>query len=150
MSKTSMLEAVKIQARAVIPIVRALEAELGAEAAHRIVGDAIAGSWADVVASRTEGVDAHPGEGAAALAYPVESEVVETDEDSHAVNFTRCAFADYFREIGEPEIGALLTCNVDFAVEERVRPGWEFRRSQTRMQGAPFCDFRWRRRSEPR
>ena len=54
----------------------------------------------------------------------------------------------YFRSIGEPEVGALLTCGVDFAVERRLRPEWEFRRTQTRMQGAPFCDFRWRRRAK--
>ena len=52
-----------------------------------------------------------------------------------------------FREIGEPEIGALLTCGVDFAVERRLRPDWDFERTQTRMQGASFCDFRWRRRA---
>ena len=78
--------------------------------------------------------------------FPVESEVVEHREDRFGRNFTACEFADYFRSIGEPEIGALLTCGVDFAVERKLRPGWEFRRTQTRMQGAPFCDFRWRRR----
>jgi len=35
---------------------------------------------------------------------------------------------------------------MDFAAEERIRPDWEFKRSQTRMQGAAFCDFRWRKR----
>jgi hypothetical protein len=60
---------------------------------------------------------------------------------------TSCQFADYFRKIGEPEIGALLTCGVDFAVERELRPGWSFQRTQTRMQGAPFCDFRWRRKA---
>ncbi len=40
----SMLDAVKIQARAIIPVVKALEAELGRERAHLIVGQAIADS----------------------------------------------------------------------------------------------------------
>ena len=48
-----------------------------------------------------------------------------------------------------PEIGALLTCNVDFAVNEKLRPSWELKRTQTQMQGAPFCDFRWRLRTKP-
>lgn len=148
MPRTSMLEAVKIQARALIPVVKALEAELGVERAHRLVGDAIGDSWAEVVAARTSARDAHPAETGAGFEFPVESEVVEQTQESYGLNFTSCAFADYFREIGEPEIGALLTCGVDFAVERKIRPGWEFRRSQTRMQGAPFCDFRWRRRSD--
>src|SRR6267154_434306 len=45
--KTTALDAVKIQARAVIPIVRALERELGRERAHSIVGRAIADSHAE-------------------------------------------------------------------------------------------------------
>lgn len=146
MPRTSMLEAVKIQARAVIPIVKALERELGREQAHRIVGEAIADSWAQLVASRTEERNHHPGAAAGSLEFPVESEVAGETEDSYALNFTACAFADYFREIGEPEIGALLTCGVDFAVEKTIRPDWGFERTQTRMQGAPFCDFRWHRR----
>ena len=30
--------------------------------------------------------------------------------------------------------------------EALIRPDWAFSRTQTRMQGAPCCDFRWRRR----
>ena len=150
MSRISMLEAVKIQGHALIPVVKALEAELGKERAHRIVGDAIAANWAAVVASRTPEVDRHPGEGEVLFDFPVESEVVEHTADSFGRDFKACAFADHFREIGESEIGALLTCGVDFETERRVRPGWEFRRTQTRMQGAPFCDFRWRKKDAAR
>ena len=142
-----MLEAVKIQARVLIPIVKALEAELGKERAHAVVGRAIAENWAAFVGSRVAELDSHPARDGSDFAFPVESEVVETSPDSHAANLTSCEFARYFREIGHPEIGALLTCNVDFAVNEKIRPGWEFTRTQTQMQGAPFCDFRWRRRA---
>ena len=143
----SMLDAVKIQARAIIPVVKALEKELGAARAHELVGDAIAESWAEFQAARRKpGGSQHPAEASGGFEFPVQSEVVEEGPDRYGLNFTGCAFADYFREIGEPEIGALLTCGVDFAVERRLRPDWEFRRTQTRMQGAPFCDFRWRRR----
>jgi hypothetical protein len=47
----------------------------------------------------------------------------------------------------EPEIGALLTCGVDFATQAKLRPDWEFARTQTLMKGASYCDFRWRLRS---
>jgi hypothetical protein len=145
MPGVSMLEAVKIQARALIPVVKALERELGKKRAHQLVGDAIADSWAEVVASRTPQRNQHPGEGESLFEFPVESEIVEHSEESFGRNFTACAFADYFRQIGEPEIGTLLTCGVDFAVERKLRPQWQFRRTQTRMLGAPFCDFRWSR-----
>jgi hypothetical protein len=144
MARPSPLEAVKIQARALIPVVKALEAELGKEKAHALVGKALSHSWADFLASRTQERNTHPGRGAAGIEYPVEFEEVENTETSFGRNMTACGFADYFRQIGEPEIGALLTCNMDFAVERTLRPDWEFARTQTRMQGAPFCDFRWR------
>ncbi len=148
MPGTSILDAVKIQARALIPVVKALEAELGKEKAHAIVGKAIADSYAVYAASRTKDRNTHPGDGASGgFEYPSESKVVERTDTTYATNITSCAFADYFRRIGEPEIGALLTCGVDFAVESETRPDWEFSRVQTRMQGAPFCDFRWRRRT---
>jgi hypothetical protein len=146
MSKPSMLEAVKIQASVLIPIVKALETELGKERAHALVGRAIAESYADFRASRTKERDIHPGD-AEPMDFPVESTVVEHTESRYGFDITGCAFADYFRKIGQPEIGALLTCGVDDAVEARLRPSWEFERTQTRMQGASHCDFRWRRKS---
>ena len=146
MSKPSILDAVKIHATVLIPVVKALEAQLGKERAHSIVGRAIAESYAEFRASRTTERNSHPGEVEGAIEFPVESRTVEHTESSYGFDITGCAFADYFRRIGEPEIGALLTCGVDFAVEAKLRPDWEFTRTQTRMQGAEFCDFRWRRK----
>ena len=110
-----MLEAVKIQARVLIPIVKALEAELGKAKAHALVGGAIAESYGSFIASRNPERDAHPSRDAESLAYPVESEIVENTDTTLAINMTACEFARYFRSIGEPEIGALMTCGVDFA-----------------------------------
>ena len=33
------------------------------------------------------------------------------------------------------------------AAEARVRPGWQLARTQTLIQGAPACDFRWKQRA---
>jgi hypothetical protein len=143
MAGTSVLEAVKIQARAVIPIVRALEKEIGKARTHALVRDAIANDYAKWQARRIPTRNLHPRE-SGNDAFPVERQVVEDSATTFAVNMTRCRFADYFRSIGEPDIGALLTCGVDFANEALQRPDWAFERTQTLMQGAPYCDFRWR------
>ena len=147
--KPSMLDAVKIQARIVIPIVKALERELGKERAHAIVGEAIADAYASWQATRTPVRNTHPRDGNMAHTFPVETQVVDDTDTAFALNMTRCQFAEYFREIGEPEIGALLTCGVDFATQAKLRPDWEFARTQTLMKGAPYCDFRWRLRRQP-
>jgi hypothetical protein len=145
--KPDILDAVKIQARAVIPIVKALEREIGKERAHSIVGAAIAGDYARWQSQRIPTRNLHPREGNLGHTFPVEGSVVDDTDTTFAVNMTKCRFAEYFRGIGEPEIGALLTCGVDFANEATQRPEWEFHRTQTLMKGAPFCDFRWRLRS---
>jgi hypothetical protein len=145
---TAALDAVKIQARAVIPIVRALERELGRERTHSIVGRAIADSHAEWQGKAVSARNSHPREVEANIAdqLPIETEVVEDSDSTFAINMTICRFAEYFRSIGAPDIGALLTCGVDFAAEAVLRPDWEFRRSQTLMGGASHCDFRWRLR----
>lgn len=144
--KDPILEATKVQARVVIPIVKKLEQEIGKERAHAIVGAAIADNYVKWREKRGFEPDTHPAdEKDNGPDFPIEHEIVENTPDSYGHNVTGCAFAAYFRSIGEPEIGALMTCGVDFAAEARMRPGWAFSRTQTLMQGAPHCDFRWQR-----
>lgn len=144
MAKISTVEALKIQARAVIPITKKLEQAIGIEAAHQLVGDAIADSWADYMAIR-QPANSHPST-AGGVAFPVKDIVIKNIDDEYAVNMVQCDFAEYFHSIGETKIGALMTCGVDFAVESRLRPDWDFSRSQTLMQGAEYCDFCWKRK----
>ena len=146
MEENRILKAIKIQSKLVIPIVKELERELGAERAHDIVGRAIAGSYADFKRQEGYEADSHPRSDRES-AFPVDREIVDDTDTSFGIDITECQFAEYFRSIGEPEIGALMTCGVDFAAEELVRPGWDFKRTQTQMQGAHHCDFRWRKRA---
>ena len=149
MANNRVLDAVRIQSRVVIPIVKALEKEIGQERAHRIVGEAITGAYVEHRERRGYEVNSHPRtELDSGMDFPVEREVVSDSETDYGHNITGCQFADFFRFIGEPEIGALMTCGVDFAAEALIRPDWDFKRTQTRMQGASHCDFRWRK-SEP-
>ena len=146
--KSAALDAVKIQARAVIPIVRALEREIGKERAHSIVGRAIGEAHAAWQAKTISARNSHPREVEVNVAeqLPIDTQVVEDTDSTFAINMTRCRFAEYFRAIGAADVGALLTCGVDFPTEAVLRPDWEFRRSQTIMGGASHCDFRWRLR----
>src|SRR5262245_11464356 len=74
------------------------------------------------------------------------AEVGEDTDLTYAINMTRCQFAEYFRAIGAADVGAPLTCGVDFAAEGVLRPDWEFHRTHTLMGGASHSDFRWRLR----
>lgn len=62
-------------------------------------------------------------------------------------NITGCRYADFFRQLGEPELGALLLCDADFDVAEVGSPEVTLTRTQTIMKGANYCDFRYRLKS---
>jgi hypothetical protein len=53
----------------------------------------------------------------------------------------------FYKELGEPEL--LLVCGADFPfAEEFGDAGTSLTRTQTNMQGASHCDFRYRRQKE--
>ena len=53
-----------------------------------------------------------------------------------------------YRRLGLADLGPLLSCNRDGSMIEGFDPDIEFRRTQTIMQGATHCDFRYRVKKE--
>jgi len=56
--------------------------------------------------------------------------------------------SDILNRLGIPELGAVLSCNRDFSLIEGFNPEVELTRTQTIMEGASHCDFRYRRPSK--
>jgi hypothetical protein len=77
-------------------------------------------------------------------------DVIRQDAEHYDFNVTRCRYAEMYREMGLGEIGHLLSCNRDGAFSEGYDEKLEFARSQTIMQGASHCDFRYKRQQNPR
>ena len=48
-----------------------------------------------------------------------------------------------YRALGMADLGASLSCCRDFALVEGFDPTIRLARTQTLMEGAPFCDFRF-------
>ena len=61
---------------------------------------------------------------------------------------TGCRYADFYKELGEPELGFLLVCTAVFSVAEGFGGDIKLTRTQTIMQGASHCDFRYRRQKD--
>ena len=55
----------------------------------------------------------------------------------------RCRYAETYKAMGLGEIGHLLSCNRDGAFCEGYDPKLKLERTQTIMQGASHCDFRY-------
>ncbi len=70
-------------------------------------------------------------------------EVLEQSETTYSFNVVRCKYSEMYREMGLGEIGHLLSCMRDGTFCEGYDPKLKLERTQTIMQGASHCDFRY-------
>jgi len=73
----------------------------------------------------------------------MEMTVLEQSAERFYFDVTRCRYAEMYQSLGIPELGAILSCNRDFALIQGFNPEIHLERTQTIMQGAPCCDFRY-------
>lgn len=154
LNEIGVLKRREIEARILMPVLEALGAEFGRERvfeiARRVIVD-VARAQGRQLAERMGGNDL--GRFAAALedwkkgdAYRME--VLEQTGEKLSFNVTRCRYAEMYRALGIAEVGALLSCNRDFALVEGFNPAVRLTRTQTVMEGAPYCDFRFELRRD--
>jgi|APMI01.1.fsa_nt_gi hypothetical protein len=74
----------------------------------------------------------------------LEIETIEKGPDVYAFNVTRCRYAETYRAMGLGEIGPLLSCQRDHVFCEGYDKRLKLTRTQTIMEGASHCDFRYR------
>jgi L-2-amino-thiazoline-4-carboxylic acid hydrolase-like protein len=151
-----LIEQVKIQAQVLVPLVKALQAELGEERANSIVRKALADLYrkygarywrehggSDLGATMTSTFDRF------AAADALDFQVIDRTADRFDFDVKRCRYAEFFKQIGAPELGFLLVCSADFHMTEGFGAGVQLTRTQTIMQGASHCDFRYARKENP-
>lgn len=142
----------EVEARLLIPLIDALAARFGRDEVLAVVEAAIiqiARSQGSELAGQVGGDGL--GEFAASLRFwtqdgALEIDVLERGEERLAFDVTRCRYAELYRALGAPELGAIFSCNRDAALIEGFNPEIELTRTQTLMQGAACCDFRYARR----
>jgi fumarate reductase iron-sulfur subunit len=59
-------------------------------------------------------------------------------------NVTYCGYARIYEKMGIKEMGSLLSCIRDFSFVKGFNPQIELKRTQTIMEGAKYCDFRFK------
>jgi predicted ArsR family transcriptional regulator len=150
--RLSLLDKTRIQAQVLLPVLRALRSELGKEKADAIVKQALRGWSKQLFTAVGETVDGSPRRKWAAMhtalgeitGPEVAVEMRRHDKEALEFDVTRCRFAEFFRALGEPELGALLICETDFDIAAAGGSEVSFTREQTIMQGAPSCTFRYK------
>jgi hypothetical protein len=145
------LERRKIEAGVLVPMIQAFQRASGVERANEIARDVIVdlarregARWAEQNGSGLEGIDKTTAVWSGGGSLTIEA-VAKTGERLE-FNVTRCQYAEYFKSLGLPELGALFHCSRDFAMVEGFSQDLTLKRTQTIMQGASHCDFRFSRK----
>ena len=151
----SIIEQAKIQAQVLVPLVKALQAELGEARANALLRTALGDlyrRYGEEFARAKNEPDLGKVMASAWATYArddaLDYRVIEQSEDTVTMDVTGCRYAEFYRELGEPELGFLLVCSADFPTAEGLGPGITLTRTQTIMQGASHCDFRYKRSRE--
>ena len=140
----------RIEANIIAPIYQAMCAELGQEKAAGIIRDAIAQdarkSGAEFAGQMQDGPSIQAFVGIQELwrrGGALETTTVEQNDNAYEFNVTRCRYAEMYRDMGLAEIGGLLSCVRDAEFITGFNPDISFTRTQTLMEGASHCDFRY-------
>ncbi|BCP53509.1 hypothetical protein K32_21260 [Kaistia sp. 32K] len=146
-----ILQRRRIEAAIIAPIYAGMVREIGEARAQAILDAAISQAAIDAgrgFAERTEG-------GTSLKTFQdlqslwtqddaLEIEVLRASETHFDYNVRRCRYAETYREMGLGPIGHLLSCNRDGVFCQGYDPRITLQRTQTLMEGAEHCDFRYR------
>jgi hypothetical protein len=148
---TPLMQRVKAQAEVLVPLLHHLRSELGKDTANELVYGALRDSvrkWTSDMASSDSD---DPIENwrktsdtlEAQFDGDVDYEVLRHDAKAFDFNVTGCRYADFFRQLDEPELGAILTCEVDDHIAELSASAVSLSRQNTLMKGGANCPFRY-------
>jgi hypothetical protein len=146
----SMLEKRKIEAEILKEVYLTLKESHGEEVAKKTIAESVRRS---AIEQARAFAAAAPG-GTSLKAFQdvmplwtkggaLEIEVKEQGAETFTFNVVRCRYAETYKAMGLGEIGHLLSCNRDGAFCEGYDPKLKLERTQTIMQGASHCDFKY-------
>lgn len=145
-----LIEQIKIQAQVLVPLIKAFQAELGEKQANALVRKALGDlyrkfgeKWWRSQGARNFGEKMAAAFDNYAAGDALDYEVLKQAPDAFELNITGCRYANFYNEIGAPELGFLLVCSSDFPIAEGFGADVQLTRTQTIMQGASHCDFRY-------
>lgn len=149
LNEIGVLKRREVEARIVGPLIEAFGREFGRDRVIEILREVI------VRIAHEQGAQLAETLGGAALAQfaaglalwkkddALHLEMLEQNSERLSFNVTRCRYAELYHALGIPELGAVLSCQRDFALIEGFNPAITLTRTQTIMEGAACCNFRY-------
>jgi hypothetical protein len=127
-----------------------MKAELGEEAAKRILTNAVVKMARETAAEMAKQAENGPSLDSFRAIQPrwtaedaLRTDVVKSTATEFHFNVVKCRYSEMYRAMGLAELGAILSCNRDGAFCEGYDPKLKLTRTQTLMGGAEHCDFRY-------
>jgi hypothetical protein len=146
----SMLEKRRIEAEILKEVYDTLKGSHGEEVAKRTIAESVRRSAIEQARQFAAAAPGGPSLKAFRDVMPLwtkggalEIEVKEQSDTTFRFNVVRCGYAETYKAMGLGEIGHLLSCNRDGAFCEGYDPKLKLERTQTIMQGASHCDFKY-------
>lgn len=139
----------EVEARVLAPVIDALGEKFGRDEVVEVVKDAI------IKLAQQQGgelAEAMGGSGCNAFEQSLQFwtkddalklDVLEKTDSTLDFNVVRCRYSEMYKELGIPELGAVFSCNRDYAMIEGFNKNAKLTRTQTLMGGASHCDFRY-------
>jgi hypothetical protein len=146
----SMIEKRRIEAEILAHVYAVMKDEVGVEAAQRTIGEAVRRS--SVEQAQRFAQEAQTGTSLETFVETtklwetddaLQIAVKERSERVYAFDVVRCRYAEMYKAMGLGEIGHLLSCQRDATFCQGYDPKLKLTRTQTIMQGAGCCDFRY-------
>jgi hypothetical protein len=141
----------EIQAPIVTLLIKAFAGEIGHEKAKKIAEKVIR---EDAMASGKALASQYGGNTLAELSIIVKEvwakdgalkiKMIKESDDELFFDVTYCGYARTYERMGIKDMGSVLSCIRDFSFIKGFNPQIELERTQTIMEGAKYCDFRFK------
>ncbi len=148
-SQMDVLDRRKVEAMILGPMLRAFQKEIGAEKTNEIARNVITDLAREQGSQFASGIGSNGLEDYASNKDAwrrhgaLEVEIIESNDSKYSFNVTRCKYAEMYNELGFGDLGGIFSCTRDFEFATGFNSKVKLERTQTIMQGASHCDFRY-------
>lgn len=148
-SQMDVLDRRKVEAMILGPMLRAFQEEIGVDKTNEIAKTVITNFAREQGSQFAKGIGSNGLEDYASNKNAwrrhgaLEVEVIESNANKYSFDVTRCKYAEMYNELGYGDLGNIFSCTRDFEFSSGFNSEVKLERTQTIMQGASHCDFRY-------
>lgn len=148
-SQMDVIDRRQVEAMILGPMLRAFQNEIGVEKTNTIARTVITDLAREQGSQFAQGIGANGLEDYASnkdawrRQGALEVDIIESTPSKYSFDVTRCKYAEMYNELGYGDLGDIFSCTRDFEFCSGFNSDVKLVRTQTIMQGASHCDFRY-------